>query len=197
MTTTNQLIEQLQDHLPYELLMLRYTHARMQAETHDLVFNTMYECFCMHARNMWDFLHNEGTGNNLKVKEFAKEYRAPEDQKAQRIINFDMQGQVFHFGKSRPSKQTDKVGLEKCKAVFDYIEKAFSEFMAADWNDPSLKAKFDHDRADPTNVEQLIEKKGLYVYVGGPPAASSGGLQIARSIHEGYTGPAPREQKKA
>jgi hypothetical protein len=197
MTTTTQLTEHLQDHLPYELLMLRYTYARMQTETHDLVYNAMYECFCMHARNLWDFLHNEGTGNNLKAKELAKEYRAPEDQKAQRIINFDMQGQVFHFGKSRPSNQTDKIGLEKCKTVFDCLEKAFAEFMATNWTDPSLKAKFDQDRADPTKVGQLIERKELYVYVGGTPAASSGGLQIARSMHEGYTGPAPREQKKA
>ncbi len=131
----------------------------------------------------WDDDHH--SINNLKVKEFAKEYRAPEDQKAQCIINFDMQGQVFHFGKSRPSKQTDKIGLEKCKTVFDCIEKAFAEFMAANWTDPSLKAKFDQERADPTNVEQLIDRKEFYVYVDGPPAASSGGVQIARSTHEG------------
>ena len=187
MTTTAQLIDHLKDHMPYELLMLRYTHERMQHEDHPLVYNAMYESFCMHVRNLRDFLNNDGTGNNLKAKEYASDFRAPKDAEVQRIINTDMQGQVFHFNKDRPTKPTEKVGLEKCKLVFDHIEKMFAAFLAANWNDNTLKAKFRSDLADPKQVEKLIRDSKLYVYANDAPGASSGGLQFVGST-PGYTG---------
>lgn len=187
MTTAAQLSEHLEDHLPYELLMLRYTHGRMQTEQHPLVYNTMYESFCVHSRNLWDFLNNEGTGNNLKVRELAKDFSAPKDADAQRVLNFDMQGQVFHFNKGRPSTQAKKVGLAKCKLVFDHIEKMFDGFLKANWNDNTLKPKFRSGLADPEQVERLLGQDKMYVYHNGPPGASSGGLQFLGSS-PGYTG---------
>jgi hypothetical protein len=77
MTSKSQLENHLQDHLPYELLMLRYSHGRINIESDPLIWNAMYECFCMHARNLWDFLNNAGTSNNLFYEQLPELLPSP------------------------------------------------------------------------------------------------------------------------
>ncbi len=72
MTAPDQKLEHLREHLPYELLMLRHTYDRINGNRYTLDWNAYYESFTIHARNLLDFLNNEGTGNNLKAKEFAR-----------------------------------------------------------------------------------------------------------------------------
>jgi hypothetical protein len=57
--TDNQ-IEHLEEHVPYELLMLRFTLGKLRTEKHPLAWNAMLESFAVHARNLYSFLANKG-----------------------------------------------------------------------------------------------------------------------------------------
>jgi hypothetical protein len=56
--TASQL-EHLEEHIPYELLMLRFTLGKLRTEKHPLAWNGMLESFAVHARNLYCFLINK------------------------------------------------------------------------------------------------------------------------------------------
>lgn len=52
--------EILVEHLPYEIWMLRETHARLQSPPTDCVVrNALIEAFCIHARQLLEFFDNK------------------------------------------------------------------------------------------------------------------------------------------
>jgi len=51
----------LQEHLPYELKMLRYTYGQLLQKQHCLSWNAHFESFAVHARNLVNFLTNGDT----------------------------------------------------------------------------------------------------------------------------------------
>ena len=55
MSSKPERIEFLQQHLFYELQMLRFAHSNLLTENDVLHWNAMFESFCVHARNMHEF----------------------------------------------------------------------------------------------------------------------------------------------
>jgi hypothetical protein len=130
MSSRNRRIQHLGDHLPYELLMLRHAYQRTLEDRYALDWNAFYEAFVVHARNLFEFLTNEGGSNNFKACDFSN-FTAKKDPVAQRLINQNLHWQVFHFGKQRKSKDEEKVGREERKTIFDWIEENFETFIVA------------------------------------------------------------------
>ena len=58
MSSRQQKVMHLGDHLPYELLMLRHSYQRTFEDRYPLDWNASYEAFAVHARNLFDFLMN-------------------------------------------------------------------------------------------------------------------------------------------
>ena len=79
MSSMNQKIEHLGDHLPYEMLMLRHSYQRTLENRYALDWNAFYEAFAVHARNLFHFLINKGGPNNFNARDFSKEAKAEDD----------------------------------------------------------------------------------------------------------------------
>ena len=104
MASQEQKIEHLSHHLPYEVLMLRHAHSRMNSPGYPLDWNAYYEAFALHARVLLDFLENKSDGRNFRKSDFSDTFKAETDQEIQRIVRQEMNCQVLHFGKSRKSE---------------------------------------------------------------------------------------------
>ena len=65
----------LDEHLTYELLMLRYCYREMPKTAHPLHWNALFEAFVVHARNWYDFLRSEDDTRNFKASDFNAAYQ--------------------------------------------------------------------------------------------------------------------------
>ena len=70
-------IDYLEEHLPYELLMLRHTHSTLLQTQDVLNWNAFFECFVVHARNLYNFLRNKSDLNTFAAVDFTTRYRRP------------------------------------------------------------------------------------------------------------------------
>jgi hypothetical protein len=128
--TTSQL-EHLEEHIPSELLMLRFTLGKLQNEKHPLAWNAMLESFAVHARNLYWFLVNKRNHQeDYSACDFAKNYTVPNAS--------DMTGpfqrlnrQVIHLGKQRKKINTDKFQTHHAEKVSEWIESAMLKFRDA------------------------------------------------------------------
>jgi hypothetical protein len=160
MASKQQKIEHLGDHLPYEVLMLRYTHSRMNSPRYPLAWNAFYEAFAVHARNLLDFLENKAGSSNFQASHFSDTFEVKEDKENKeigRVVRQEMNWQVFHFVKSRSSKQSEKVDLEKVNRVHKWVMDNFSRFILE--LNADLKEHWYPDRADPDKFYELYQKK--------------------------------------
>src|SRR4051794_4626894 len=98
----------IKEHLSYELLMLRYTFGKLYEVQSGLDWNAYYESFCTHARLLRDFLTNKSGSTNFDAKEFVDGFKESVPRPASDIMA-DMNNEVFHSGKSRPSDGAEKL----------------------------------------------------------------------------------------
>jgi hypothetical protein len=79
--------ELIRQHPPYELDMLNITLERITrvtpTTTHSAIpeWNAYFESFAVHARNLRDFLTNDGDSRNFQAKDFVDRYRASDKNK--------------------------------------------------------------------------------------------------------------------
>jgi hypothetical protein len=148
MATQEQKIEHLGDHLPYEVLMLRHTHNRMNSRIYPLDWNAFYEAFAVHARILLDFLENnsKSNGSNFNASDFSAAFKARRDTEIARIVRQEMNCQVLHFGKNRKSEPSAKVDLEKVNKVHAWVMDNFARFISQ--LDADLKKHWYPDRAN-------------------------------------------------
>ena len=158
MSSSEDKIKHLDDHLPYELLMLRHTYQQVNSDRNALDWNAFHESFAVHARILLNFLINDAGSTNFQASGFSN-FIAEKDATVQRIIRQDLNKQVFHLGKSRPSEADLKVAAANRKLVFEWIESNFRKFLEQlhkDW-----KPHWNSDRADLAKVrERLLKAEG-------------------------------------
>jgi hypothetical protein len=161
----------LDEHLPYMMKMLRYTHGQMLQKQHYLSWNAHFESFAVHARNLVRFLTNSDAGN-FKAYQFVPDYRARIGDIQGAMAKLDHQ--VFHLGKNRPRTFVGKFNTEHAQKVRDWIEENFDDFVN---KLGKLKPLFDDRKADPA------KDKPLYITV----AASHGACTASVSSSSGST----------
>jgi hypothetical protein len=162
MSSEQERCDWLHEHLNYELLMVRHTHKQLQARiktvNDQLVWNANFGAFALYARNIYLFLTNDRDSRNFK----ASDYERPEanGKPLEGVMN-NLQEQVFHPGKQRVN--ANKVGLEKAKKVFDWVEDNMKTFLSElkepyaaawnpDWAEPSKLT--DITTFDVSNIKQ-------------------------------------------
>lgn len=131
----------LDEHVAYELQMLRYTHGRMQSETDPLLWNTLMESFCIHARNLHAFLVNKrGRGskagksstNNFKAKDFSKTYKVDQLNALKGPLLSRVDLQLFHMGKQRGNVKNVKLDRKSdIKNINQWVENDLKDFAEA------------------------------------------------------------------
>jgi hypothetical protein len=127
MADENQKHNYLEEHLPYMLKMLRYTHGQMLQTQHYLSWNAHFESFAIHARNLVNFLANKDLGN-FKASEFVSGFKAPTGETIGGLTR-KLDQQVFHLAKSRPKDVIGKFSSEHAAPIRNWIEHNFAEFL--------------------------------------------------------------------
>jgi hypothetical protein len=169
----------LDEHLPYELKMLRYTYGQMLQRQHYLSWNAHFESFATHAANLVRFLTNTDTGN-FKASDFVKGgYRARIGDAHGAMEK--LKRQVFHLAKNRPKTVIDKFSTEPhAKEVFEWIETNFADFLS---KLGQLRKFFNDKKADPSQDE------GLFIMVGptGPGASVQTACTASPIVNQTHT----------
>lgn len=131
----------LNEHLPYMLMMVRFTCGQIQRERDFRKRNAFIESFCVNARNCLNFLNNGDTGNtNMKACDFIPGFKA-NPRECSTIIR-KMNEQTFHISENRTDKIVMKFNGGDADKVLKFIDtnienflKHLSSDMRAKWND--------------------------------------------------------------
>ena len=161
----------VEEHLAYELLMLRYVHPKLAGPQTQMDWNALLVAFAVYARNLYYFLTN-GDTQNLKACDFVPSFKAEKTDETKAVFQ-RLRDQVFHLGKSRPvGKSAKKAGLDDADAAFNWIEKHFAAFIDK-LNEP-YRSRWSWRRAEPAN----------YIDVYGTVSTSNLPSMIAGSGHD-------------
>jgi hypothetical protein len=129
--TETQRLDYLDEHLPYMLKMVRFTHHQLHRNQEQLPWNAFFEAFAVNARNLVNLLTNKDKKNvmaQLLVADFRR--RKNENMKNDITNLMDrLDEQVFHLGAKRPREQTQKLGRDAADRVFKWIETCMAEFI--------------------------------------------------------------------
>ncbi|WP_029081793.1 hypothetical protein [Bradyrhizobium sp. th.b2] len=116
----------LNEHLPYELMMARYSVAQLSQATFWLDWNAFLASFAVSACNLAAFLTNGEKGNNFRAHDFIEGFRSRKGDLANTFAM--LEPQVFHLGKARPTDD-GKFTLQEAIAIHDWIESEMEKFI--------------------------------------------------------------------
>jgi len=156
----------LQEHLRYEVLMLRFTLDKIRTIPASLDYNAFYESFSIHARNLYHFLTNEG--GNMRALDYVPGFKSTKTD-ATKGANLKIHAQVLHLGGSRPFDSLSKLSSEDCEQMAHWIEAEFEQFIAA------LKSPFIEawQSGRPNSLTTHIEVSGIPSATGNFTATTS------------------------
>lgn len=189
-----ELIAYFNEHILYELLMLRYSKKRLNSET-QILWNAMFAAFNVSARNLYDFLNNNGGNNEVNVHQFrhyAKGFRLGSISKITGTLQ-RINAQVFHMGMKRSEDADGKVKLDRVEEVFKWVESNMGELVRSFEDD--FRAELDLEKADPSHAP--TEYSGGPTGPGGPRPQSTNhvvdtnSLMQANQTHTTYVGGHP------
>jgi hypothetical protein len=151
----NQLIDYFNEHILYELLMLRYARGRLRSST-QILWNAAFSAFNVSARNLYEFLNNKGTTNEVKRHEYLKysaAFRLSDITKMTGTLQL-INEQVFHMGRKRPTSGDGKVNLERVDEVFAWVEHNMLSLVAS--FEDEFRSKIQMHRADPNYSDGML-----------------------------------------
>ena len=128
MSSREEKLRYLSHHWSYELLMLRYTHARLHDTKHTLMWNAFLEAFAVHARNFELFLRNDEDSRNSRANQYVPSFCAP---KPPVQIKEKVNTYVVHPGTARSEEGDKKFNLKRADKAFTWIEEYFDKFLEA------------------------------------------------------------------
>jgi hypothetical protein len=137
--TTAEKQKYLQEHITYEIIMLRYTYGSLYHKT-EASWNAHYEAFLVHARNLRDFLSgNSKSPNqakpNVVASLFSSTFTHSIPPKIKDIFKRAHE-QVLHLGMYRDYVAPGKLQLHlEVTELYDYIGDTLAAFIAKLNND--------------------------------------------------------------
>jgi hypothetical protein len=147
MPSREEKLRYLSHHLSYELLMLRYTYARLHDTSHKLMWNAFLEAFAVYARNLQLFLMNDKDSRNYRVGDYNPNFPA---SKPPVKIKDKIAVYIVHPGKARSEEGHDKFDLERADKAYAWIEHEFARFIEGP---PSDGKTWHPELADPNNYK--------------------------------------------
>jgi hypothetical protein len=153
MLSDAELKEWMREHLTYELLMVRYTHAQLHLGLDQMAWNTNFGAFGLYARNLhWFLTNNKGRPDlprKVRACDYASHFKADDTQIA--AVMSDLHEQVYHPGARRLDIAKGD-GRDKADKVFKWVEEGMAKFVAEIQKTPAYKSAWDPDRADPAKI---------------------------------------------
>jgi hypothetical protein len=156
------------EHLPYELEMLRSTHAYLSLPHGRVIDNALIESFCIHARNLIHFYRGKDdvqASHFTKSRTYKVKHVGAHQPDIGTLLYNKLNRQIAHMTNSRTIVLTDKIGIEDRDKLLNAIEQETKIFEAA--VDGTFRSSVDSRTLLSTN-----ETGGLC-----QPAASSAGQQ--------------------
>lgn len=166
--TEPELIEYVNEHLIYELLMLRYAKRQLDSCQDQLLWNAMFAAFNVSARNLYDLLSGGGDTRSVRLKDFeghAGTWCASSTAAISPTVD-KLNRQCLHLGKDRTKVSDKKVALERIRHVFEWAESNVLSFMG----NLDFKEAIDLGRAD---LEKKLKTSTLMLKLSGAASATN------------------------
>jgi hypothetical protein len=163
--TEVELVDYFNEHVVYELLMLRYSKNQLETisikiRDDQLLWNAMFAAFNVSARNLYDFL--KGDRGNMSATDYRTHcptFKSPNVSPITGTLQM-LNTHCFHMGKTRTKVATDKVTLERIIKMYEWVESNMNG-LAASFGE-GFKSKIDWVKADWAPIKQPI------AYTSGP-----------------------------
>ncbi len=156
----------IDQHLPYEIDMLRSTYRRLAAlsnippdkETHaeQVTRHALVESFCTHARSLMDFFANQGTKSDDCTAEDLTDGFIPIDQDTEPLATFRTRfnKHIFHLTKKRTPGRPERFDVDKDGGRFlQLIEPVIDRFIT------HLKPQYKHFKCNTEPVLFILSFK--------------------------------------
>ena len=122
-----KLREIIKQHLTYEIEMLFATQAKLQAGEPDRnVRNALIESFCIHARNLIDFLRGKRSG--VRASSVTYDYTPFADGEIDREYRRMIEEQITHLGFGRTSNPVEQINGRVQATLLSSIAKELVRF---------------------------------------------------------------------
>lgn len=157
--TTDKLLGYLDDHIRYEWDMLRYSFTRLHRTPPGPEWNIVFEAYCVHARNLYDFLRHEGkTQTTFRADDFVSGRSKPSP-----LLAFnELDGFLFHMSTSRAEKA--KLTLERLTELQDWIDREWVNW-AQSLPEPYNGVLDANPVARPTSLEGGVQSSTACTHV--------------------------------
>src|ERR1700685_532695 len=106
----------LNEHVFYELLMLKYAAQRLENEPDQLVWNATFAAFNVSARNLYYFVGRRD-GDNVNVADYRTYCQSLQRGSIHTVetILRDLNAQCLHLGKKRFKEADKKMNLDRIR----------------------------------------------------------------------------------
>jgi hypothetical protein len=128
--TEAKLIEYFNEHVFYELQMLRYSQQWLEEKQPQFVWNAMFAAFNVSARNLYYFVGNRDAGN-MNVADY-RHYCRTFDRGSIEGVKETMrwlEAQCLHLGEKRFKEPDRKINIDKIRELSAWIVSKMDELL--------------------------------------------------------------------
>jgi len=120
------MLKYLGEHIKYERDMLAFCYAKLHNTRPGLEWNAFYEAFGIHARNIYNFLRNDGgTTTTFRADQYVQSWKRPGP-----LLKFNgLDLFLFHMSKSR--LEHAKLDLQRLKELGKWLDDEWAKWVGA------------------------------------------------------------------
>lgn len=157
MSSEQQKIEHLNEHILYEWMMVRFTNRKLNSGGDRLEWNAFFAANAVYVRNLYDFLKSTKDSRNAKARDYINNFETKDPAELHGVMN-NLREQVFHLGKQRVAEASEKVDLTDANKCFNWVEREMKSFVEQLEN--SYRSRLELDRSDPANFHGRVPQSG-------------------------------------
>lgn len=173
-----QKITWLDEHLPYELKMCRYSLLMMrEMYPFYLDWNMSLASFAVAAGNLSAFLTNSDGSGNIKASDYVQGFKSRKGDLSGVFAR--MEPFIFHLGKARPTEK-GKFSRDDAEMIAKWIEEEMAEFV-------SKLGSYEKYWNGPLALPEARPSPSLIL--NGPAQQSSSAYSSSSSSGQSVTGP--------
>lgn len=176
-------------HLPYEVWMLDCTIKELNSDPpRGPVYNALIESFCLHARNLADFLTNKPTCD-FDPRDFTDPpFKSKPDFLPKKLYNA-INAQITHLSKHRTSDPQFQIDDSRREQILSHVHRDLDRFRK------NLKRKYQELWTESPSIAkpQTLGATGDVIVIGDSPPSTSSSFMLNQTDF-GNTPAKPKEQ---
>ena len=132
MSSEQEKIAFLEEHISYDVLVLNYAFRRLltspPSRQNELDFNANLESFGVHARNLVAFLSEQSPGDNRNATDYVPDFEAPDQARLQQVL-FRLEKQILHATAFHATDPQEKFTIDDARQLYAWIVPAILRFQ--------------------------------------------------------------------